>query len=203
MVIHDVVVNDHAVRVAAGRVLAAGAFDVVNFRAVGHVDELESIAATHPNHVLADVSNQTGDIVVAAVQHPVVFGERREPLVVGDVVAQHAQTFRSNVGGVAHDFHHGVTRLGVLAPVVIVLEVGFRDEAHPGCRSTVHVVAVKAHAVGGPVGHAVVDVLTVVDAHGGDAVFADADVGAGVEAATTNAGFNSEVKELLGPRLPG
>ena len=129
MIVHDVVVNDHAVGVAVGRVLVAGSFNVVNLGAVGDVDELESVAAADPNHVLANVSHQTGYVVVAAVKHPVVLRERHEPLVGADVVAEHAQPVRADVGDVAHDFDHSVARLRALAPVSVVLEIGFRDEA--------------------------------------------------------------------------
>ena len=163
---------------------------------------MEPVIATHPQKVRPNIRYQPRDIVVATVEHTVVFGERREPLVVGDVVAQHAQAFRSNVGGVAHDFHHGVARLGSLPPVLIVLEIGFRDETHTRSGATVDVGVVVAHTVGGPVGHAVVDVLAVVDTHGCDAVFADADVRTCVEASTADAGFDGEVKELLRARLP-
>ena len=93
--------------------------------------------------------------------------------------------------------------MGALAPVLIVLEVGFRDETYARRGAAVDIGAVVAHAVGGPVGHAVVHVLAVVDAHGGDAVLANADVGARIEATTADAAFNSEVKELLRPSLPG
>ena len=93
--------------------------------------------------------------------------------------------------------------MGALAPVLVVLEVGFRDETYARRGAAVDIGAVVAHAVGGPVGHAVVHVLAVVDAHGGDAVLANADVGARIEATTADAAFNGEVKELLRPRLPG
>ena len=129
MVIHDVVVNDHAVGVPVGRVLAAGPFDIVDFCPVGHVDELESITAANPNHVWTDVSGKAGDVVVATVEDAVVFGERCKPLVGGDVIAQHAQTFGADVSDVAHDLHHRVSCLGSFAPILVVLEVGFRDEA--------------------------------------------------------------------------
>ena len=56
MVIHDVVVNDHAVGNTVRRVLAAGPLDVVDFCTVGHVNELESIASSNPNHVGSDIS---------------------------------------------------------------------------------------------------------------------------------------------------
>ena len=84
-----------------------------------------------------------------------------------------------------------------------MLEVGFRDEAHTRRGTAVDVGAVVAHAVGGPVWHAVVDVLAVVDAHGGEAVLANTDVGSGVEAAAAAAALNGEVEELLRARLPG
>ena len=163
---------------------------------------MESVIATHPQKVGSDVCDQSSDIIVATVEHTVVFGEGREPLVVGDVVAQHAQAFRTDVGGVAHDLHHGVASLGVLAPVLIMLEIGFRDETYTRSGATVDVGVVVAHTVGGPVGHAVVDVLAVVDTHGGDAVLADTDVGTSVEAATADAAFNREVEELLRACLP-
>ena len=163
MVIHDVVVDDHAVGNTVSRVLAAGSLDVVDLGAVGHVDELESIASSDPDHVLANVCGQTGNIVVATVEHTVVFGERRKPLIRGDVVTQDAQTIGADVSDVAHDFDHGIARLGALAPILVVLEIGFRDEANTRSCASVDVGAVNANTVGGPVGHAVVDVLTIID----------------------------------------
>ena len=84
-----------------------------------------------------------------------------------------------------------------------MLEIGFRDQADTRVCSAVDVGVVVVHAVGRPVGHAVVDILAVVDAHGGNAVLAHADVCTGVEAAAADAAFNGEVKELLRARLPG
>ena len=130
MVIHDVVVDDHAVRIVVGRVLAAGSFNVVDLRAVGHVDELETVASSDPNHVLTNVGSQTSHVVVATVEYAVVLREGHQPLVGGDVVAEHAKALGADVSDVAHDLDHGVARLGALAPVLIVLEIGFCDEAH-------------------------------------------------------------------------
>ena len=129
MIIHDVVVNHHVVRTAVGGVLIARAFNVVLLGPVGDVDQLEPIASADPNHVLANVRYQTGHVVVAAVEHTVVLGEGHEPAVGGDVVPKNTQPIRADVGDVVHDLHHGVSGLGALTPVVVVLEIGFRDEA--------------------------------------------------------------------------
>ena len=163
MVIHDVVVNDHAVGNTVRRVLAAGPLDVVDFCTVGHVNELESIASSNPNHVGSDISCEAGDIVVAAVKHTVVFGEGHQPLIRGDVVAQDAQTIGADVSDVADDFNNSVARLGALPPILVVLEIGFCDEPNTRICTSVDVGAVDANTVGGPVGHAVVDVLTIID----------------------------------------
>ncbi len=84
-----------------------------------------------------------------------------------------------------------------------MLEVGFRDETHARSGASVDVGVVNANTIRGPVGHAVVDVLAVVNAHGGEGVLANADVGPGVEAAAAAASLNGEVEELLRSCLPG
>ena len=198
MVVENVVVNHHVLGCAVGVVEAARSLDVVRFSAVGHVDELEPVIAANPQQVGANVGHEAGHVVVAAVEYAVVLGEGHQPLVGRDVVAQHPQPFGADVGDVAHDLDHGVPRLGALTPIVVVSEIGFRDEPHAGVCSPVHVVTVHANAVGGPVGHAVVDVLTVVNGERGQVVLAHADVGAGVEVGPVD----FKVKELVGSGLP-
>ena len=89
-----------------------------------------SIIATHPQEVGANVCYQAGHIIVATIEDTVALSERCQPLVGGDVVAKDAKPLGSDVGDIPHDLNHGITRLGALAPVVVVLEVGFRDEAN-------------------------------------------------------------------------
>ena len=202
MVIHDVVVNHHVVGASVSGVLVACAFNVVFFGAVGDVDELEPVASADPDHVLANVGNQTGDVVVASVEDTVCLGEGDEPLVGRNVVAKHAQSVRADVGDVAHDLNNGVACLGALPPVVVVLEVGLGDEPDARGRPPVDVIAVHTNADGGPVGHAVVDVLTVVDAHRAEVVLADTDVGSRIQIPTSARTVDNEVVELLGSGLP-
>ena len=130
MIVEDVVVNHHVARCTVGVVEAARTLNVVGLPSRCDVDELEPVVSTNPQQVGPNIGHQTGHIVVATVEDAVVFGERREPLVGRDVVAKYTQPFRADVGDVAHDLNHGVARLGALAPVVVVLEVGFRDEPH-------------------------------------------------------------------------
>ncbi len=176
VVVEDVVVNQHVVRSAVGVVEVAVPFDVVSFAPSCNVDELEPVIATHPKEVGANVSHQTGHVIVATVQYPVAFGKRCQPLVGRDVVAEDAESFGSDVGDIAHDLYHSVAGLRAFAPIVVVLKVGFRNEANARCCATVDVVAVHSNAVGCPVRHAVVDVLAVIDAHGCKIVFTYADV---------------------------
>ncbi len=187
VVVQNVVVNQHVVRSAVGVVEVAVSFDVVSLSAVCDVDELEAIIATHPEEVGPNVSYQAGHIIVATVENTVAFGEGDQPPVGGDVVAQNAKPLGADVGDVAHDLNHGVAGLGALTPIVVVLEIGFGDEANARGGATVDVVAVHADTVGRPVGHAVVHVLAIIDVHCCKVVLAHADVGAGVEASTASA----------------
>ena len=123
MVVHDVVVNEHVSRCTVGVVQVVVSLDVVSFASGRDVDELETVVPSNPEKVGSNVSDQPGDVVVAAVQNAVVFGEGHEPPVGGDVVPQHAQAFGANVGDVAHDFHDGVPGLGALAPVLFLNNV--------------------------------------------------------------------------------
>ena len=81
VIVENVVVNHHVSGGAVGVVQTAGTFDVVGFTAGGHVDELEAVIATDPQEVGANVRNQPRDIVVATVEHAVVFGEGHQPLI--------------------------------------------------------------------------------------------------------------------------
>ena len=57
VVVENVVVNQHVVWSAVGVVEVAVSLDVVCLSAVCDVDELESIIATHPEEVSANVSH--------------------------------------------------------------------------------------------------------------------------------------------------
>ena len=83
-----------------------------------------------------------------------------------------------------------------------MLEIGFCDEANAGGRASVDVCIVNSHAVGGPIRHAVVDILAVVDGHGSDVVLTQTDVRARIDASATAAPLDSEVEELLRAGLP-
>ena len=74
-----------------------------------------------------------------------------------------------------------------MTPVVIMLEVGLGDEPHSTGCSPVDVVVVHADTVRRPVGHPVVHVLAVVDAHRCDAVLANTNVGARIQASAADA----------------
>ncbi len=84
---------------------------------------MESITASNPQEVGANISDQPSHVVVPAVQHPAVFGERCEPQVGGDVVSQNTEPFGADVGDVAYDFHNCIASLGPFAPIGAVLEV--------------------------------------------------------------------------------
>ena len=68
-----------------------------------------------------------------------------------------------------------------------MLEIGFGDEANARRGAAVDVVVVHADTVRRPVGHAVVHVLAVVDAHRCDAVLANTNVGASIQASAADA----------------
>ena len=199
VIVEDVVVNHHFVGRSRSGVQVAVAFDVVGFRTGRDVDQLETVVAANPKQIGADISDQTRYVVVSTVENTVVFIERRQPLVGGDVVAQHAQAFRADVGDVAHDLHHGVSCLGSFTPVRVVLEIGFGDESNAVVGASIDVGCIHTHAVGCPVWHAVVDVLTIVDGHGGKGVFAHADVGPRIQIPSVD----DEIKVLEGAGLPG
>ena len=83
-----------------------------------------------------------------------------------------------------------------------MLEIGFRDEPNARVRPSVDVGVVYADAVGCPVGHAIVDVLTITDAHGGDTVLANTDVRSGIQTSSVDTRLNSKVEKLLRASLP-
>ena len=89
-----------------------------------------------------------------------------------------------------------------MTPIVVVLEIGFGDEANARRGPAVDVVVVHTDTVRRPVGHAVVHVLAIIDVHGCKVVLAHTDVGASVEASSAPARFHGEVVELLGACLP-
>ncbi len=69
MVIHDVVVNHHVKRLACRTVQVVVLFDIEGLSACGDVDELESITASDPQEVRADVGHETRHVVVTGVEH--------------------------------------------------------------------------------------------------------------------------------------